>query len=254
MRAHIRTEGATFGTLINPITIGYYGATLALFCINAIICNLFSSRLIKILLYPLIGLGFIILLLGASRGPLLGFMIFLIVSLIAHFYRSEEKTLKLGKFVIIVLMSIFMLSGTVSHLTKKYDIFLFYRVEKFFTDRDKGRKEVRDFSFEGAWNDFLSSPIVGKQFVGTYDNFYPHNIFLEVLMATGLLGGIYFLIYFYQFSLSSFRLISQKRFQLYTPLVFTSLICFFLSITSGSIFASPEIWILMTLTTLLVKV
>lgn len=253
-RAHIKTEGTSIGTLINPITIGYYGATLSLFCINAILSDFFSSKTIKWMLYPLIAMGFIILLLGASRGPLLGFVLILFISLMAHFYRSTEKVLKIGKFIMYFAFGFLFLSGAINEIYKKYDIFLFYRVEKFFTDRDKGRKEVRDFSFESAWNDFLSSPFVGKQFVGTYDNFYPHNIFLEVLMATGIFGGVFFLIYFFKFSTSSIRLITKQRFKLYTPLVFTSFICFFLSVTSGSIFSSPEIWIMMTLTTLLTKI
>ena len=254
MRAHIKTEGVKIGTLINPITIGYYGAALALFCINAFLIDLFSSRIIKLLLFPLLILGLTILLLGASRGPLLGFILVLVISLIAKFIMSKEKTIALGKFSLFLILGYSLFYGAISQLTKKYDIFLLYRVEKFFTDRDMGRKEVRDYSFESAWNDFLSSPIIGNQFVGTFDNFYPHNIFLEVLMATGVLGGIFFLLFFYRFSVNSFSLITQRRFTSYTPFVFTCLICFFLSATSGSIFGSPEIWILMTVTTLLIKV
>lgn len=252
VRAHIKTEGSEIGSLINPITIGYNGGSLIIFCFNAYLVRFFSSRVVNFLLLPFSLLGLLVLFLGASRGPLVGTILLMIISLIVHFYKSKEKLLKLGK-AIFILTTIYVLLGSfVTQITKKYDLFLLYRMERFVSEREKGEKEARDYSYEGAWNDFLSSPVIGKQFVGTYDNFYPHNIFLEVLMATGIIGGLFFGLYFIQFFKSTMKLMMERKYKFYIPFLFTTLLGFFLSLTSGSIYSSPEIWIFMTIITLII--
>lgn len=255
MRANIKIESVNdVGTLINPITIGLNGASLVLFCINLFLNKLINRRILHLLLYSLIALGFFILILGASRGPLLGLIVILIICLISSWYKSDKKIINIIKLLILIGLYISVLSGIISKILAKYDIFLLDRIMTFMTERSRGIKEARDYSFSGAWNDFLSSPFIGKQYVGTYDNFYPHNIFLEVLMATGTLGGIFFLLYFIKFIKNVYKLLIDKKYNYYIPLVGAMLLSFFLSLTSGSIFASPEIWIFMTLTILLPKV
>ena len=107
---------------------------------------------------------------------------------------------------------------------------------------DSGLDEARRFSFYGAWNDFLTSPIIGNHFVGSYDNFYPHNIILEVMMSLGVVGLFIFLRIILRVYIN-FRNVFTGKFNTQTLHLFLFGLCFILiSLTSGSIVASPEFW------------
>ena len=50
----------------------------------------------------------------------------------------------------------------------------------------------RALSFQGAWHQFLEDPAFGRYAIELLTNYYPHNIYLEALMAVGLTGSILF--------------------------------------------------------------
>ena len=51
----------------------------------------------------------------------------------------------------------------------------------------------------GAVNQFFESPVFGSFLEEKIFKEYPHNLLLESFMATGILGGLLFVIYYLRF-------------------------------------------------------
>jgi O-antigen ligase len=108
-----------------------------------------------------------------------------------------------------------------------------------------GKKETRVDLYSEAFEMFKSSPIIGKRFV-TESKYsggaYPHNIFLEIMMALGLLGLFFFIIIMYNL----YKKISSLRRESAYYLFFFCLLVFFfwMAQVTGSLFNNFELWIL----------
>lgn len=241
-RAQTIVEGEN-RTFINPIVVGFFGSNLSLFSISSLLIQKKKSLFLIILYAVGIGLGIVNLLLGASRGPFIVFVLLLLL-VIYYYITHEQNKLRLSMRIISVsIIGFILVSRYVIPFISKTEIFLFSRLEAFFEGRGKGRKEVRDYAFEGAWNDFLSSPIIGRQYVGTYDNFYPHNIPLEVLMATGVIGFVIFSLILMIYLFSFIRLIGKEKESSIFIILIVGATSFLAGLTSGSIFFTPNFWI-----------
>jgi O-antigen ligase len=92
--------------------------------------------------------------------------------------------------VLVMLGSFFMISNNTE------DIQMLSRFSGMYEERLNNIKEDRDYEWESAFNQFLDSPLLGDAFVTDYDKSYCHNILLDVMMSTGLLGGVLFSIFF----------------------------------------------------------
>lgn len=251
-RGYIQSEGndSDKGAILNPILIGYYGASLALLSFNLFFYQtVFRIRTVFLILALVMGL--FLILFGASRGPLFNFLVLLVLSLFVQFYRKKNKAIFAIKSIIYISILTLLLYNPLKTIISNENFSLFLRVTQFIENRNLGEKEDRDYQFEGAIRDFIESPLIGKQYISTFDRFYPHNIFLEVFMATGIIGGFFFIIYLFYFFKSSYIVFSNKAYKNYTPFVFVGLFCFGLGLTSGGLFVSPDIWILMILVTVI---
>lgn len=238
------------GTLINPILISYFGGTLVVYSLNFIL-NRLVPRVNKILLFACILIGFSSLLLGASRGPFIGTMLMIVLSLGITFHIRRNKAVYLLKILSVAVIMGTVLYRPITNFLSTNNVSLLIRIEQFAQSRGKNKVEYRDVAFRSAFNDFLNSPIIGERYLGTFDNFYPHNIILEAFMATGIVGGFFFAIYFAFFIRSSFVILTSRRFESMQPFTIISILCFLLGLTSGGLFSNPDIFILSTVTTLL---
>jgi O-antigen ligase len=112
----------------------------------------------------------------------------------------------------------------------------------FSAEQQAGNEgEHRNFAFKSAWEQFLQNPVIGDRFVTTLDGFYPHNLYLEVLMATGIIGGFFFYGSLIIVLKKMLRLESEPSFLVLSFLLILQL---FGQFTSGCIFTSPDFWAL----------
>jgi len=240
-------------TFINPITIGLYGASLILFCISNAVIQEKRKLLNRIFSYGLISVGVINVLLGASRGPFL-LAIFLIIVILFYYLHWKRKNFRIKlKLIFILLILILMVTFILIPIFERNDIILFQRIELFFENIGKGSKEYRGYAYASGIQDFLKSPLWGNQYLGTYDNYYPHNILLEILMSIGIIGGILFSIILFQLYQSGLFLWKNKNMNYNLPIFIIALLNIILSMTSGSIFMTPQLWIFIVLLTLIPK-
>jgi hypothetical protein len=222
--------------LLNPITVALYGELLALY---TIVCLFFLRNLIiksSIVLILSLTIGLFCLILGASRGPLLSFI--LIFALLCFLYVRSRKNLftKVNSSIFIL----FIFSLIVNYIMSIGDgeFFIIERMTRLPEEGD----EARDVLSINAWQQFLDSPLIGDKIVERTSNFYPHNLILEILMATGVLGFLLFVPVIIK--------LIKKGFQ-YTQslnpyfLIFVIFLPLFLStLTSGSLIFSNEFFIL----------
>ena len=125
------------------------------------------------------------------------------------------------------------------------------RLSSFLEDGSGGdlnsSRDPRFDIYQNAWDDFLDSPIIGKQYVTSIFNFYPHNIVLEVLMSLGIVGIILFLPIVLSIGASMIKVFKSKNLN---ALQFLLILIPMLigGMTSGSIFLSPDLWIVSVFT------
>jgi O-antigen ligase len=135
---------------------------------------------------------FIAIIILAPRGPL----ITLVLILITHSLLKYNFLFLLKRFISIILVGLFI-NFTLVGITDR----LFSRLTNIF-DKESTSYSSLDSRFElvnNAWDYFLHSPILGigfgsfgKKYSGYDDRIEPHNIILEIISETGLLGLILF--------------------------------------------------------------
>ncbi len=243
----INDTGNDPGSILNSISLAYYGGFS---CIVVLVYFfIFKNKISFFLKYYLIVLfiiSFLNLLLAASRGPLLSFLLISFFIIFVNFLFAHKNLiyfLKLSSFVTFFSLIFF---NFLINLVDEGKLFAFQRLLDFFESKQGGNGEYRDLAFASAWQDFLSSPIFGKHFVGTYDNYYPHNFIIEVFMSTGIIGALpFFFIFGIIFSKLYFALKKSNR--MVTVLFILLFYKLLTSLTSGSLFEDNSFWIFICL-------
>jgi hypothetical protein len=223
---------------INPITISLYGAylfvlSLVLLTTNQLAVTTFQKALVMVSMM----LGLLNLVLGASRGPML-FTVLAFVTVLLNAWRLNRFSSR-GLFIFLgVLSALFVFFYFfVWPLIADIDFEFISRIAFSLEGGVDG--EDRDLSIAAAWQDFLHNPVIGSSFVGTLDGYYPHNIVVEALMATGILGGIWFLAYLFIVLFKCFVLLYKK---ISFPFAIIMLGIIASSLLSGSLFMGVDLW------------
>jgi O-antigen ligase len=210
---------------LNPVSYGYLCSTLALLILFRRI-HLGKKSIYSNCLLVLAILG---VLIAGSKGPILGFIVALLYMYI-RFVGVNRKFVK-NIFFIALLASI-VTAGLILYL----DINPFARFERIFDDGETS-SVYRIISAMNALEIFSSGPIWGgSSFLRTGG--YPHNLFLEILMATGVVG----------FGLIVFAVINALRSRHSVNFSSCNFYCIFLVhelcsvLTSGAIYSSGNLF------------
>lgn len=236
-------------SIVNGITISYYGQLLALVSIFFIKLKIFEGRLAQFFLSAVCFLGILNLVMGASRGPLLTFISLLIITYLYTFSQIKFNLVKSIKGFLLVILVL----GTVATIFFRNfaleDIQFFSRLQNSYDEHVISNvKEERDYQWESAIAQFVKSPVWGDKFVNDFDNSYAHNSILDVLMSLGLLGFFsYIMIYVYLIPKFRYAIHGLKE----NPSFFFFCILFLAEnlagLTSGGTFAAINFWLLMAL-------
>ncbi len=233
--------------MINPITISFYGMLLAVLALSKLLFDAPASMKGKLGMFICVMIGVANVLLGASRGPFLS----LILSVFILFYfklRMSRNTVSMvlkSGLVVFLLLGAMLISGVGSKIFSD-DVFLFYRLTHFFDNVANGEKEDRDYEYASAWDQFSNHPVIGDKYVTDHSHIYPHNVFLELLMSLGVVGGILFLLILFEVAVKA-GYASRHRLHRHIALLLILLGYFLLSMTSGGVFITPGLWILLAL-------
>ena len=170
---------------LNPISLGHVAVSNIIICLSIIRYeNL--SRQKSFLFLVLLGISGWCLILTNSRGPLL--VLLLLGCLLV--FRESKNIVQFSKKLLVLFVAI--------------GLVLFLLIASSMTENLLNRITAinasqlatlgRIISFLGAFEQFVSSPIWGDGIEERVTGLYPHNTVLEAFMATGIIGGIPFLI------------------------------------------------------------
>jgi hypothetical protein len=162
---------------LNPISMGHAAATT----IIAACSLLYYRRTLRTLLVlaPIVAVAGACMFFAASRGPLAALIVALIV--LAWASRKGPLLIALGIAAVIAVQGRVLESETE------------------FAARLAGAGEDTT-SVERLWlqasalSQFAGKPLLGSAHVELGSGTYPHNVFVETLMATGLIGSLPFLV------------------------------------------------------------
>lgn len=221
--------GQKDAVILGPIIISQYGGLAALTFFYSICHRKFTFY---DALFWMIGMA--LLIVGASRGPLIAILLTHLL-IVLYLIKTRFKSIHLWASLSAILL--IMIVGIIKFIIPNFkQIFLFNRVKKSI-DSGQGL-DVRGNQWEAAWSQFLDNPIAGDSIIEKSLNFYPHNLILEILMSTGIIGGACFFILFFK-SISNYFLIKDihGRFIFYVMILYFTYAMFSLSLV-----ANPQFW------------
>ena len=190
------------------------------------------SRKIKNLFIILVAL--IPFLLGSSRGSIFS----LLFPFLFFIFFKKKKSL----FRSVVITFSFVLFGIVAFfIAQNFGSSAFTRVFTIASDIDSGSDSAArlDIWYTSILQ-FLNSPIFGDYVLNRKWNFYPHNIFVEVLMSTGIVGFLPFCILIYYAFKKSIKIIKFSPQDSWITIIFLQ--GFMMSSFSGSVTDNIILW------------
>ncbi len=243
---HRMTAGKAVGEVIaiHPLALGYLGAALSLFAFHNFLyrrSNILGRVAIGI---ALAGVGVFLLVGSASRGPVIAVGVASLVLIASQARRFElGRLLTLGAVFCISVTSLFIVANKTG--SSVFNRLLGTGDE--ITAEAEGDNRLGLYT--AALSKFTESPLVGKSVTvreadGT--DRYPHNIILESLLATGLLGTVPLLYLIGAGLMAGWRILTRFPELGWIPVLFILFLTG--SMFSGAIFSNVELWLTMAAT------
>ena len=189
---------------ISPLALSY-GSGLG---ISLCLYSLFFEKTTfwkRIYLFAVIGASLVIFFMGSSRGALVA----VLLSIICLFLYSNYKNKIIAAFFILISIPLSFI------LSEKIGSNLFERTDDALSSGDtSGRNEL----WQDAWGQFVNSPILGGRI--EVSGIYPHNMFLEVIMATGIVGLVLFFIPFFRTLYNGIKISNKDKIYLIPLIIF----------------------------------
>jgi O-antigen ligase len=160
--------------VLSPLALSYSGALTIVLCAHKLLILKNNSKATIIYLMATIVLSFIMFLLGSSRGSVIALM--LTLPLFILYSQLKQRLWLMALFILATPVVIWAIEASGSSI--------FDRIANTSEDQGGGRA----FLWKNAFSHFLENPIVGGQV--EIGGIYPHNIFIEILMATGIVGAV----------------------------------------------------------------
>jgi len=222
--------------IISPILISQYGGIIA-------VLAFYSMKISKVTFTSVIQwlLGLTLLILGSSRGPFIG-VVLIHIFIYWIFFKSNIEKISVWRNLIITLLIIMGLFIAVV-LPNLEKINMLNRIQGSVS-QGKGLDD-RGSAWSSAWNQFLGNPIFGDKIIENHFGFYPHNLVLEILMATGLLGLIVLLPLIFKICLNYLNILRIDEYQRAFIILF--LLSFIFVSFSSALVTMPHFWILLAI-------
>lgn len=212
---------------VNPISYGHSAISLALISFLAI-----KEDFHKVFYSILFIISIILALLSGSRGAVLSLFVVLGIYLTLNL---KVKYLIRVAFIVFIgfLISVFLI--------QTYEVTIFDSFLNIGSKTDLSAN-IRYQSYEGGLRQFEDHFIFGDHIEERTTGYYPHNVFIEVLMSTGVIGFILFFIPVMYLSFKAFICLKLNK----VNFIFSALFLQYLfgALFSGAIFSNYSLWYL----------
>lgn len=232
---------------LNPISLGHLGTSLVILSSYGIVRpDVLDSRRRRVVLPLFFMLGLVCVGLGTSRGPVLALVCALCVLILIHAEHRREKNRQLLKVFLLIIGTGLAASWYFSELVDAF-IVRFQEAQQLTGYSTVVRLDM----WERAWMQFVDNPILGDALVERERVQYPHNVIVESFMATGILGGVIFLMLLLHGSLSAFKLVRRRPEIAWVALLAIQYMVG--AMFSGSVWGNGAMWGMMTATVALTE-
>ncbi|MBE9028904.1 O-antigen ligase family protein [filamentous cyanobacterium LEGE 11480] len=240
------STGRLTAAAINPISLGHVGASLFLVSLFlwlkgsriAFLDRAGKSKLTDMLLLFSAGLGLILCLLAASRGPILSVSCCFLILVAAN--RNSFKAVVI--LVLVCIGATAALSFATSQGSSIVDRFANPFID--YTDAYNSDFVSRGDLGNAALAAFMEHPFLGSSLELSDNLGYPHNVILEAFMSTGLFGGMIFAAcYIYGMVKSMYLIVCSRSAWQWLGLLYIQYGIGVLS--SGSLYGSNVFWYLL---------
>lgn len=167
---------------LDPISTGHVGASICVLSMWALLFGPVHDNAPRAAFVGGLILGFYILVASNSRGPILAFFAVLPMFLVVSGRRRIVISVMAAGAALLAFIPVALLLET------QFNISTFSRLfdQNFFQEVSVA---LRWKLYVGAIDVFLQSPLFGAALEVPGYKAYPHNIFIEAFMATGVVGG-----------------------------------------------------------------
>lgn len=225
-----RLSSTSSTEIISPLILSYC-STLIIGVFSAYLLYNKTGKWVKIIAGISIVLATVPFFLGASRGSL--FALFFPYLFILFANKSAAHTIR-GIFVMIIAFVLLVF------LAENFGSGLFERLAGTASDSNYSESAIRLSIWEESLTQFMDHPFFGDKLrVNSWMN-YPHNLFIEVLQTTGIVGFIPFTIIVvkaFRIAIATFR--TDKQYA-WVPIIFVQ--AFMQNMFSGSIATAAWFW------------
>jgi O-antigen ligase len=167
---------------LNPVSLGHVGGSLGILSLFTLLRE--KSIVYKLLYCGLFIFGVFILVITASKGPILAFLFVVAVMFIINF----KKRITLSD----IILGVFIIAAVCFVTFFVQDKLGFGVISRFLPENEDRSVSSRLVMMGDAWSQFLDNPVLGSAMLELNSGSYPHNIIIESFMATGLYGGVVF--------------------------------------------------------------
>jgi hypothetical protein len=219
---------------LNPISVGHLGVSLFLISLWPIL--FIRDRLggwQRIGIGAGVLLGLYLTVAAASRGPIVA-LIFVLLSYVAAFNPKRA-----WKVVILLCMVLAVGYVVAAHFQKAGDFDTLSRIAGALSGNDSA-VALREKSLTGAVSQFLDSPLIGDSLEVRSTHFYPHNVIIESLMATGIVGGIPFILVIIAGLRAAYRVVQTRSENGWVALLFIQYLV--AAQFSGALYSVTPFW------------
>lgn len=238
---HRMSAGQDLGEVsaIHPLALGYLGAILSLFALHSFCSHRLHVIWRIILSVSLGGVGAFLLVGSASRGPMLAVTIagFVLVGSHARRFDLRRLLMLVFAFVVISIGLVALVNATGSTLFDRL-----MGLESAVASDSEGA--IRLELYENALANAAESPLFGKSITVRAEDgtdMYPHNIILESLVATGMLGTVPLLFLVGAGLGAAWRILTRMPDLGWIPILFIMFLTG--AMFSGAIFSNVGMWI-----------
>ena len=179
---------------INSVALAYVASSFIIF----LLIKFGESKLLTLMFFLLSPVFFLVVSLSRSRGMLASTAIALVI----YFFLVRG-----GKRYALVVLLVFISLVLMFYSNGDYFVYITETVGRIGLNSDPERARL----YAGAFNQIWESPLFGQYIVELDSGFYPHNIYVEAIMAVGLVGSIPFFVHVFIASVSAVRLVHSRK-------------------------------------------
>ncbi len=228
--------------IINPITLGYMGAGLIVILVARPFEWPGASRAARALLWAArlagIAAGLAVAVASGSRGPMVALVgamaAWIAIVPVRQPHRGRRIALRIAALVVAAVVLV-ILAQTFADSIKAFS-----PLERLTGTSVDSSLDYRQRALTGAIAQFVEHPVFGDTLLERTTIDYPHNIYVESLMAVGLVGTLPLLVFAVLAVRAALRLLRHDAAARWLALLF--LMQCVASATSGAIYVADAFW------------